>query len=281
MLARFHLEKLEELMRDFYTLTKVRIVIYDDAGRSVCAYPAHDCEFCACLKANRKAKKLCDACDEEALRIGRDLASPHIYECHAGLTEAVFPLRYGDIRLGSIMFGQIVDKETKKTSSEKLIAYASRFTDRAEELFEKIPAKKSDQIRAAAKLMETCACYLWVNEMVRFDRENLLFRLTDYVRENLSSDLSAEAICDEFSISRSRLYRLSEEYFGMGIAAYVRKKRIEEATRLLANGFSVAGAADAVGISDYNYFSKVYKRETGKLPSKMKKASENSFSDAE
>ena len=54
----------------------------------------------------------------------------------------------------------------------------------------------------------------------------------------------------------------------MSIAAYIRKKRVENAASLLKSGSTVANAAISSGFEDYNYFSEIFKKETGILPSK-------------
>ena len=60
----------------------------------------------------------------------------------------------------------------------------------------------------------------------------------------------------------------------MSIAKYILKKRIEKAAQLLSeSGCHVREAAINVGFYDYNYFSKVFKKEMGITPLKYKKAS--------
>ena len=54
----------------------------------------------------------------------------------------------------------------------------------------------------------------------------------------------------------------------VGIAEHIKNLRIEEAKRLLAEtDLPVSRIADRVGFTDYNYFCRVFKRETG-MPAK-------------
>ena len=58
----------------------------------------------------------------------------------------------------------------------------------------------------------------------------------------------------------------------MSIAKYVKKKRIAIAKDALEiEGTHISDAADAAGFTDYNYFSKVFKSETGLTPGEYKK----------
>ena len=53
---------------------------------------------------------------------------------------------------------------------------------------------------------------------------------------------------------------------------YRNKLRIQKAVTLLKTGaYAVTAVAEAVGMSDLKYFSKLFKRHTGVTPSAMKK----------
>jgi AraC-like DNA-binding protein len=120
--------------------------------------------------------------------------------------------------------------------------------------------------------MEVCTCYLWIAKLISVDEENLIFHLSNYINNNICSDLSVETLMDVFGISRSRLYDISHKYFGMSIAKYVKKKRVAIAKeRLEIEGTRISEAADAAGFTDYNYFSKIFKSETGLTPGEYKK----------
>ena len=267
----FDNQQLKELLNNFYTLTKIRIVIFDRDFNKILSVPEYECNFCAALKKNIRAFEKCCQSDREACRICKETGKLHIYKCHTGLIEAVSPLQMNNIHLGYIMLGQIIDKSDKKNKKSDILNYVSDFTDMDfNDYFDKLTAKRTDQIHAAAKIMEICAYYLWVAEMIKINDDNIVLRLTNYINENLQSDLSVDYLCYHFNISRRQLYNISNSYYGMGIAKFIRKKRIEKAKQLLKAGYSVADTAALAGFYDYNYFSKVFRAETGVLPSKIK-----------
>lgn len=263
--------QLNELLNNFYTLTKIRIVIFDKSFNKIISVPEYECNFCTTLKKNTKAFERCCQSDREACRICKETGKLHIYKCHTGLIEAVSPLKMNSIHLGYIMLGQIIDKSDKKNKKTDILNYISDLTEmNLSESFDKLTAKRPDQIHAAAKIMEICAYYLWMAEMIKISDDHIVIRLTNYINENLQGDLSVDHLCDYFCISRRQLYNISNNYYGMGIAKFIRKKRIEKAEQLLKANCSVAEAANLAGFYDYNYFSKIFKAETGVLPSKVK-----------
>lgn len=268
----FDKEKLNELLINFYNLTGIRLVIFDSEFVRVAAYPEADCEFCRAIRKNNEGNKLCVISDNEAFKSSKDGDFLHIYKCHAGLAEAVFPLKMNDIVIGYIMFGQILDKADKKADKYKFIKYLSTYCDDTEEcerIFSKLVSKSDTQIKAAAKIMESCACYLCVRELVKIYDDGIIFRLDSYINNNITDDLSVSALCTRFNLSKNKLYEISQSIYGMGIATYVRKKRVDIAKKCLNDGMTVAEAAEKSGFYDYNYFSKIFKRETGIVPSKF------------
>ena len=73
-------------------------------------------------------------------------------------------------------------------------------------------------------------------------------------------------------MGRTRLYELFDSEVKMGIAAYIRRRRMHRAKKLLkTTELSVAEIAEQVGFSDYNYFSRVYKKTYGKSPKRYRK----------
>ena len=265
----FDTEKLYEIMAHFYTLTKIRIVMFDDNFNQILSVPDNDCEFCGALKENAILSERCKLCDTNARSVCRNTNNIHTYICHAGLTESIAPIKMNGFILGYVMLGQIIDKSEKKKKKNEILSYAHDYTDRdlAEE-YDKLTTKNKKQIEAAANIMEACACYLWVNNLVRVNEDCLSVLISTYINNNLTADLSVDALCSHFRISRNKLYKISRDSYGIGIAAYIRKRRVENAASLLKSGSTVANAAISSGFGDYNYFSEVFKKETGILPSK-------------
>ncbi|MGM9682418.1 MAG: PocR ligand-binding domain-containing protein, partial [Eubacteriales bacterium] len=125
----FDLDKLSALMTHFYNLTKIRIVMYDDKFHQILSVPDSDCAFCSAIKKNAVLNERCASCDGNARADCLESDRIHLYTCHAGLTEAISPVRINGIILGYIMLGQIIDKAEKKKKKEELLGYAQQYTD--------------------------------------------------------------------------------------------------------------------------------------------------------
>ena len=83
--------------------------------------------------------------------------------------------------------------------------------------------------------------------------------------------ISAEFIAKKLNVSVSYLKKIFSKYAGLGIHKYFLKSKITIACRLLRRGMSVCDVSEKLSFSSHNYFSTVFKRETGRLPSDFRK----------
>lgn len=261
----FNETQLLALMKDFYTLTGIRIVLFDDEYQELLAYPLENCAFCAHIKENATTKKFCIESDQNSFQQCKTTRQLIIYHCHAGLIEAVIPLIDNHIVIGYLMFGQISDASSPNVLKETLMQTSlKKYMDGLEPLFSTIPLKNSKEIHAAAHIMEACTYYALMNESIALRKQNFTKHLTEYLLPRLNEHLDADQIAKSLGISRSKLYLSCDKYLGMGIAEYIRTLRMEQAQHLLkASPYSITTIANMVGFEDYNYFRRVFKKETG------------------
>ncbi len=263
-------EELAELLKDFYILTKMRIVIFDSDYVKIMSYPVNESDFCTLIKGNELARQECEKSDLKAFNTCRNTKNIFLYKCHAGLIEVASPIKINDLVLGYVMFGQIVDKSVKSTEKVNVLKKCGKYNLDSGLLstsFDKLIFKSEEQIRAASKILESCACYLWISNLIKVNEESFFLKIDKHITENLDKEITPQDICEHFSISRNKLYEISDKCFGMGISAYVRKRRISQAKKYLENeSFTISDVCYRVGIQDYNYFSKMFKKETGCSP---------------
>ncbi len=91
------------------------------------------------------------------------------------------------------------------------------------------------------------------------------------MEENIYAWISAEFIAKNLNVSVSYLKKIFTKYAGLGIHKYFLKSKITLACRLLRRGMSVCEVSEKLSFSSHNYFSTVFKRETGRLPSEFRK----------
>lgn len=96
--------------------------------------------------------------------------------------------------------------------------------------------------------------------------KNILNVMKSHIDENLSVDEIAALCC----LSTSNLKKTFHTYAGCGVMQHFNRLRIMRAGDLLRNGLSVAQVSDKMSFSSPGYFSSVFKRETGMLPTQYR-----------
>lgn len=93
-----------------------------------------------------------------------------------------------------------------------------------------------------------------------------------YIRAHFAEPLSLDLLSAEVGCSKYHLIRKFKEATGQTVVGYINAVRIEQAERMLKKGGgSVAEIAEACGFTNHSYFSKVFYRLRGSLPSDVAK----------
>lgn len=87
-----------------------------------------------------------------------------------------------------------------------------------------------------------------------------------FMEKQIGEWLSVSEIAKECHVSVSYLKKVFAKYSGLGIHQYFLKAKIIYASRMLKEGKSVSEIAAKLSFSSPNYFSTVFKRETGITP---------------
>ena len=107
--------------------------------------------------------------------------------------------------------------------------------------------------------------------------EQLVQKIEEYFRENLSRTITLQLLADEMNVSKVYLCRIFKKYKNVTPIDYFNRLKIERACELL-NQFSslpLQKISDMLGFNDVYYFSKVFKKIMGVSPSGYRKAKEN------
>ncbi len=272
MAISFDVENLNKLLRDFYVAVGIRISVFDAEFRLVTEYPREAPEFCSLVRSSEAGREGCRACDEAACLRAKRLRAPHVYRCHAGLTEAITPIMPDGVIAGYVILAHILPEENYAQAVNAACVLASKYGPDERAFFSavtKIPPRTEAQIHACVHLLDAIASYVCIKDLAR-GKEDVAARIDGYIRRHLEEPLTGDDLCRKFLVSRTKLYQISVQNFGMGITQYVTEKRIERAKALLREGSSVSDAAARAGFSDYNYFCRVFKKHAGLTPARYR-----------
>ena len=95
-------------------------------------------------------------------------------------------------------------------------------------------------------------------------------KATRLVMENLSdTDFTIDRLCQEMAMSRTLFYGRLKTLTGQSPQDFIRLLRLERAAALLKDGNSVLDVSIKTGFANVKYFSTVFKKHFGTVPSKF------------
>jgi two-component system response regulator YesN len=102
----------------------------------------------------------------------------------------------------------------------------------------------------------------------------VVYSIKTYISENYGSiDLSIMAISDHVKLSSSYVCTLFKSETGITLNQYITEYRLGRAKELLSDPrMRIADIAEAVGYSDSNYFSKIFRKSFGLSPSEFRES---------
>lgn len=90
-----------------------------------------------------------------------------------------------------------------------------------------------------------------------------------FIRKNLAEVLTLEEIARQAGISKFHLSREFKRITGSTVFEFINLTRCSEARYLIETGTPVSAAAQACGYENMSYFTRVFKRQFGLLPSSL------------
>ena len=100
----------------------------------------------------------------------------------------------------------------------------------------------------------------------------LVKKAINHINLNITNDLCVKSLADSLYISPNYLARLFKKEVNCSIVEYINNQKIRHATNLLKDSnLPIHQISQIVGISDFNYFSRLFKKYMNTTPSQYRK----------
>lgn len=131
----------------------------------------------------------------------------------------------------------------------------------------------NQEISAYAEILKALTSYIHLAGMIQTTEYTDLQRLDIYLDRHYMEKLSLASISADLDISRTRLCTLAKQLSGGKTLSHtIAERRVAAAKLLLVKGDTpISVIAESVGITDYNYFTKIFRGITGMTPSAFRK----------
>ncbi|MBO5408571.1 MAG: PocR ligand-binding domain-containing protein [Clostridia bacterium] len=268
MVLKYDLDKIKSFLTDFHNMTGLTVSFWDAEMNQLAFMPRKMPAYCQLIKQVPSGKKACLTCDKKLIVECNRQLKPITAKCHAGLVDTAMPIMYQDKPLGFILFGQIKDGSITREESQTLLRELSKKLNLSEEkLTEAYQSAKKllpQAIESTANILHYATLQLLISKTIDMGDHTFINQIDEYLKQNLENPLSVSEICEEFGISKNRLYALWKKHFNVTVAEYILNLRLEKAKHLLTDtDLRVHTICSMVGIPDYNYFSKLFKKHCG------------------
>ena len=263
MKIQYDSNKMREILQEFYNAFGVRVSFLRGLDEPIMGFPLKNCELCTYKQKNKEFYEQCKLDDKKAFEEGVVSNGFHMYECHYHLYECIQPIRINGQVFGYFLLGQIL-------TDRKRFIELNHPNDEELDKLKQLKEVEKDKIKSYAKILSWIVKYCVYSHNIDVIHDLTYEHICSYISENYNKNISIKNLCDEFHYSKSTLHSLFKKEGNVSINQYLTDIRISKAKELIC--FHTAGeVAEMVGYSDINYFSRIFKKETGMSPTQYKK----------
>lgn len=259
MRIRYNMEKLGEILNDLSVLTGISIAFLDADNHRLCEF-SQSKNFCAAYQMQEEYRNQCRCSDQKLLERCKKSGQYEYHICHAGLYDAAMPIVKSGVTVGYILMGRI------RSDCSPDVAFGPDGSDLTGQ-YRKLPFFGESQLDSLRTLLSN----ILFSNAVELEKDELMEEIQDYIEQNLSGELSVDAICKQFYISKNNLYRCFREKCQDTVNGYIINRRIRKAKELLMQtDLPVCSICGQVGIPNYTYFCRLFRKQVGVSPTEYR-----------
>lgn len=268
-------EQVKKLLTNLYMFTGILTNIYDQRGNDIQLFGNHS-DFCRLIHEDPEGYRRCVQSDCRAVESCGAEHSPHCYRCHAGLHEEIIPLYDSGECIAFLAFGQLLDSRSYDEQWEETLVTLDWYKGdihALREAFYRLKRLTPEEFAAYTEVLEVLAAYIQMERIIHSAEISDRQRLEKYINEHYMEKQTLKKISAELGIGTTKLCALAKSLpGGNSITALISMRRVEAAkTLLVKSSLTVTEIAGRVGFSDYNYFTKTFKRLAGLTPSEYRR----------
>lgn len=265
MLNKDDFQRLGRLLNNLHLLTGIKFSLMDEWGNELYA-SSFKAPFCGLIMQEESGFERCHACDRKAAEeVGRTQVRRK-YLCHAGLYEVALPVTEKRRTVATILFGQMLDDAPREEQWRRVAARCAWYPDQDAlyQAFLRLHRISARQMTACLEIVQACVSEVRLSGLQATSRRDDAELLQSYIDTHYAQALDSTGIAEALNVGKTKLYTVCKEHFQLTPMQLVTCRRMQAAMDLLLNTAEpVKYVARAVGIADENYFTKVFKAQTG------------------
>ena len=256
MHVRYHVEELEKMIEHLIHLLGISIVVFDRDMHVLACKSAKD-DYCSALQESLGLQEVCHRSDYEIVQRCKESMKTEHHMCHAGLCDVAVPIVKNDVALAFVVLGRI-----RLASSPPKPVYDLGDNDKNAR-YDKTKCFTDLELESLMHLLP----YIVFDTAISLEEDTVVDHIARYAKEHLTEELTVQALSKRFCLSKAALYKAFSQELGTTVNEFVTSVRMERARELLlTTDWLVIEVAEAVGITNYTYFCKLFKKLHGVSP---------------
>ena len=275
-MLHYNLTPFTKILSDLELLANVCVTFYDTNfdETSLMGREATN-KFCPIVK--KFCYKDCAKSDEMAFKRMQTENRCFYYHCHFGFIEICMNIVSDGETIGYLLIGPFRDPAKETQTLERIRTFADQhdvdYTEMKKHYYETALFHENKYI-ALQGLIDALFDYASIKNFISVKNDSFSRAIEPYILSHLEEDLDIEFLCNYFHVSKKMLYSIFKNATDSTPKHYINEQRIQKATTLiLRTELSLPEVSAAVGIKDYNYFIKLFKKHTGYTPMHFRKIS--------
>ena len=266
VIIKYNIELLNRIIKNIFNLTGITISVLDTKYNILAKY-AYDNDYCSVLHETKTETFRCRECDNIILKKCKDSKELEKHLCFAGLYDAAMPIIKKDNIVGYALMGRV------KSVNSPALSYIPPHTDvetakKLETLYSKLPFITEDKLKALYDLLS----FVVFDNAIQIVYDSHITEIINFIDENFHKNLTINFLCSKFHISRNRLYTAFSDNLDCTVNMYITECRLNSAKALLSQSDkTVYQIAQDVGVVNYTYFCKLFKKHMGYTPAEYRK----------
>ncbi len=278
-------EHIKEIFNNIKKITGLEVTLLDDEGNLLIKAKGER-GYCK-LNTLIDNGKRCRNSDVAAVKIAREKKGIYIYQCYAGLSDAIIPLFYENKFIGAAVTGQVFIQENKIPDFKKL-SNVRISEEQLKKEFKKVPVLSYQKLKDISSLIFHILNYIIQAEIRRLEkiegsnqkdrRKEIVKKIKNFLELNYKENIDLNKFAKMFNVSTFYISKLFKQYVGINYKDYLMNLRIEAAKRFLSySDISISDIAYRIGFNDSNYFSVQFKKKVGLTPKDFRKNYKNKY----
>ena len=190
MIINYDIEKINNMLQDFYNATGVNMGILGEGFSFVVNKNGWEKNsYCKAIQNTKDGRSACLCSDTSLFKKSRESKKAEYHICHAGLVDVSVPILYNDNIIGYIIFGQIRINTDFSALKEYIISLGLDEQE-MEKFYSEISVFDYDRLQSISNIAEMIAKHILLENMLKPDFDENIQKALYYINENLEKELT-------------------------------------------------------------------------------------------